>query len=163
MLYVHVPIQSEQHRCGIILSSPFIAVLERRGKPLLGQELRQNRATSQRGQHSSSRCHIAFRFVILHTRISSTRSSSVVPHANMLAPPLSMASISAWLQAVLWNLFGKSLLFATSPCPSLIGPSSFALLPPIAPYGFIGAALGPPDDADGLPLLSGPCCVACCL
>lgn len=82
----------------------------------------------------------------------------------MLAPPLSIASISAKLHGVRWNLFGSSFLSENSPLPSLIGPSSRALRPPIAPYGVCAddACCGALEEDDCLWLpFSGPCCVAC--
>lgn len=60
---------------------------------------------------------------------------SLFPHStqNMLAPPLSIASISASVNAVRLNLFGSSLRSQNSPSFGCTLPSCLAVLPPIAP------------------------------
>ena len=52
----------------------------------------------------------------------------------MLAPPVSIASISAWVHGVFWNLLGSSLLSKYKPSGALTDPKECPEWPPIAPY-----------------------------
>lgn len=79
----------------------------------------------------------------------------------MLAPPVSIASISTWLHGVLLNLIGSSLRSQNSPSFGCTEPSCRPDLPPIAPYACAPARFeGACEDPDCWPRLMGPCCWA---
>jgi hypothetical protein len=69
-------------------------------------------------------------------------------YANKLAPPLSTASISASVHRTRWKRAGSSFRSHTSPLPSLIGPSSCAECPPMAPYGLEVCAAAAADEEE---------------
>ena len=64
--------------------------------------------------------------------LSSTSPNSAHPH--MLAPPVSIASISACVHGVLPNLGGSSLLSKYMPFGGSTLPNERPECPPIAPY-----------------------------
>jgi len=76
-----------------------------------------------------------------------------VVYANMLAPPDSMASISAADHEVLAKRAGRSLRSKNSPDAGSTGPSDFPGLPPTKPPYWLAAVRR----------CSGPCCWAFCL
>ena len=92
----------------------------------------------------------------------------VGPQPHILAPPVSIASISACDQAVRRNLFGSSLLSKYIPSGASILPKEWPLCPPIAPYACEdeGTDAGADDDEEGDDLEdcaepcepNGPCC-----
>lgn len=74
-------------------------------------------------------------------------------YANMLAPPDSMASISASVHEVLAKRAGRSLRSKYSPAEGSTGPSDFPGFPPTKP----------PYWLEKVRRARGPCCWAFCL
>lgn len=76
---------------------------------------------------------ISWSSAVLFNRIYRLSACYPFCHPNRLAPPVSIASISALVHGVLWNRGGSSLRSKNSPFLGWMEPSSAPEWPPIAP------------------------------